>query len=202
LANGQLTIAAATGVINAPNGVANGATFPIASGTSNFGPTGATDTNGNPIVGASYLAPDNSAYYAYYNNPGSSVSTTIFMVGGVPTVNLPTMGSASYSGSAVGEVANSGVFTHIASGTFNLNYNFGTQTGLIGFNVDGNTFGGTVYRSTGSTGYDSRGITLSGSGLSGSAAAAFFGTTASTTGGLFSAGIPGYAIVGVYAGHR
>jgi hypothetical protein len=202
LANGVLKIN------SQPN--QNGVTLPLPTGMANFGPPGATDSKGNPIVGVSYLSPDQSLFYGYGNNLGKGLGTpngnTTFVLGGVPTVNLPTMGIGTYSGSAFGGVYNNGA-SYVATGSFTANYNFGNLSGTMTINnLDGNTFGGPITGLAVTGSHPQYQGVLTGNGLVGVADGFFFGTAASTTGGLFEAvstlNPTAYHIVGVYGGVR
>jgi len=199
LANGILTISDQTGH--------HGATFPLAPGMANFGPGGAVDASGNPIVGVSFLSPDKSLFYGYGNEVGNGLSTpngnTTFLFGGVPTVNLPTSGTGTYSGTAFGGVYNNGA-SYVATGAFNASYNFGNLSGSMAIsNLDGRTFSGPLSGISGANAYVG---SLSGSNLSGAAAGFFFGPGASTTGGLFVAASNAnpntYHITGVFGGQH
>ena len=202
LSNGKLTIPSQDGAF--PH---DGGTIPLAPGLANFGPGGTADSKGHPIVGKTFLAPDQSLFFGYGNNPGSGIDApggkTTFVFGGTPTVNLPTSDIGSYSGNAFGGVYNNGA-AYVATGDFNASYNFGTLSGTMTIsNLDGKTFGGPISGLSPSNQYIG---SLSGSGLVAAASGNFFGPSASTTGGLFvavSTVSPGlYQIVGVFGGVR
>ncbi len=118
-------------------------------------------------------------------------------VAGMPTVNLPATGSGSYSGAAFGTVSNNGV-TYLAAGGYNLNYNFGNNSGTVSIsNFDNHTFTGSV--SGGGGGYAA---TLAGSGTNGSLVGQFFGPGAAETGGSFAVhqnSGPSYIASGIFA---
>ncbi len=128
---------------------------------------------------------------------------TSFVFGGIPTVNLPTIGIGTYSGPAFGEVYNNGA-SYVATGNFNASYNFGNLSGNMTIsNLDGNTFGGPISGIPSSNQYIG---SLTGSGphrnIVGAANGYFFGPGASTTGGFFAAASTSnpYQIFGVFGG--
>ena len=205
LANGKLTIRDQTDISGQHH---HGGTIPLAPGLANFGPPGAIDNSGNPIVGVSYLSPDQSLFYGYGNEVGNGLGTpngnTTFLFGGVPTVNLPTTGIGTYSGSAFGGVYNNGA-SYVATGAFNASWNFGSLSGsMMISNLDGRTFGGPIFGIPSLSGQYFGSLT--GSGLIGAANGYFFGPFASTTGGYFLAvsalNPSSYHIVGVFGGPR
>lgn len=199
VSNGKLTLSAQGGSF--PH---QGGTIPAVTGLANFGPPGATDSNGQPIVGAGFLAPDQSLFFGYGNNPGAGIDApggkTSFVFAGTPTVNVPTSGTGTYNGYAFGGVFNNGV-SYVATGGFNASYNFGSFTGAMTIsNLDGHTFGGPITGIPGANGYAA---SLSGGNMAGAASGFFFGPGASTTGGFFAAvsTLPGnYHVTGVFGG--
>ncbi|HXC26990.1 MAG TPA: FecR family protein [Stellaceae bacterium] len=132
-----------------------------------------------------------------YRNDVGGINTWVAGVQ-TPVNQMPTMGYGSYSGAAIGTVDNNGKI-YVAAGGFNLNYNFGNDTGRIGItNFDGLNFGGTVRG--GGNGYTG---SLSGRNLNGTVAGAFFGPAAQNTGGDFaieSTKGPNYIASGIFAG--
>jgi hypothetical protein len=125
-------------------------------------------------------------------------------IAGIPAVNTPTTGVATYTGNALGSVFNNGA-SYLASGGFTNSYNFGTQTGTVAIsNFDGRNFSGAVQALGGGTGYYLG--NLSGSGLTGQAFGQFYGPGAPETGGMFAvhspAGVPTYLASGIFAGRR
>jgi FecR protein len=222
------TIQAATATLR--NGVlsataSNGAlSFPLATGSNNFGPQGASgvfDGTNASFSGSSYLAPDGALFYAIATS--SAFPDRIGgIAGGLPTVNLPTVGIGSYSGSVNGVVFNNGAMS-FASGTFTNVYNFASNSGTFSVNnFDGKSFGGSVAAiATASPAtiadLSARGISLpgnvgtliftgklSGSGLTGGVGGAFFGEAASDVGGGFGVNNPSrsYKAFGLFGGHR
>jgi trimeric autotransporter adhesin len=121
-------------------------------------------------------------------------------VAGVPTVTMPTVGSGSYSGAAVGTVNNAGA-TYVAAGGFGLNYNFGNNTGNIAIsNFDGHNLSGSV---AGSGGIYGGAIAGGGINRQGSVAGTFYGPGAAETGGSFAVQAtsgPSYVASGIFAG--
>jgi hypothetical protein len=134
--------------------------------------------------------PSNTAQSAYINT----------WLAGQPTVTMPTTGTGTFTGAAIGTVSNAGN-TYLAAGGFNNTYNFGTNTGTIGIsNFDGKNFSGTVN----GTGNLYAG-TLSGSGLAGVTAGGFYGPNAAETGGTFGVHAisgPSYIASGIFAGKQ
>jgi hypothetical protein len=135
----------------------------------------------------------------------NDVGAINFWVAGfqTPVAQLPTTGSGSYSGNAVGSVVNNGA-TYLATGGFNQTYNFGSQTGTVNItNFDGANYSANV---SGAKGASLFGGTLVGpAGRSGLVGGGFFGTgtqAASETGGSFAiqSTSPGYLAAGVFAG--
>ena len=142
-----------------------------------------------------------------------------FWVAGQPTVTIPSVGTATYSGSAIGAVNNDGD-QYLATGTFTNAYNFGSRSGNFGLTFDGFTLNGSV-TPTGNSGGEY--TTASGFTAMAAAAAAVFSrarspakssaptpTTGPTqtppeTGGNFvfsaTSGNP-YLAAGVFLGHR
>jgi hypothetical protein len=118
---------------------------------------------------------------------------------GQPTVNMPTTGSGSYNGAAVGTVFNNGA-TYLAAGAFKQTYNFASQTGTINLtNFDGANYAAAV---SGSGGIYSGSLTGT-PNRSGAVVGSFFGPGAVETGGTFSiqstAGAR-YLASGIFAG--
>ena len=189
------------GVMNANVGIASGS-FPLVQGTATVSPPAATSSVG-PLNGNTFLAPDNSFYYAALTTPGAPGQVG-FLFGGQPTVNLPATGVGSYAGSVVGSVLSNGQ-SRVATGTFTNNYNFSTNSGNFAVsNFDTNrSFSGLVTGVSGTTAYSGQ---VSGSNLSGSVNGAFYGNGASSTGGMFSVASqnPGvqYSATGVFGGHH
>jgi hypothetical protein len=214
LQNGVLSATTSSGAVS----------FPLAPGTNNFGPQGTSAVIGpvsGSVSGTSFLAPDNAFFYAVGTSP-SFPNSVGGVIGGLPTVNLPTTGTGSYSGSATGTVFNNGA-NYVATGSFSNVYNFGTNTGNVTIsNFDGRTFSGSVAglgvttaqaiqaaaaqglalpANVGNLVYSGK---LAGSGLTGVAGGAFFGDAAADTGGVFGVNSPSgaYKARGVFGGHR
>jgi hypothetical protein len=182
----------------------NGGNFgsiPLPTGNATFGPQNTTSCSGcGPLTGSSFLAPDNSFLYAAFTSPTDPAGQTNFLFGGVPTVTTPTAGTGTYSGNATGAVYNNGA-SYQATGTFNTSYNFASGTGSFALNnFDGNNLSGSSFGSPGVNGYSAA---LTGGRILGAVAGSFYGTSASTTGGLFalqqSVGTP-YRAFGVFGG--
>ncbi len=200
------------------------ASFPLASGTHTFGPQGTSATFGTTsgsVSGTSFLAPDNAFFYAVGTSP-SFPNSVGGLIGGLPTVNLPTTGTGSFAGSITGSVLNNGA-SYVATGSFTNLYNFATNTGnFTATNFDGRTFGASVSgnpalinqaiqtaaaqgialpANLGNLVYTGR---LVGSGLTGFVGGAFFGDAAHDTGGVFGVGSASgtYLAKGIFGGHQ
>jgi hypothetical protein len=181
--NGQLVVSPQ------PPALPNRISFPLPAGT-------ATLNNGQ-FSGQTFLASDGSVFAAALSSSGGFGATggqSTLLVGGTPLVNLPTTGTGSYNGTAVGSVIN-GTASYTASGGFSASYNFGSQTGNMTIsNFDNKTFGGPIAGASGS--YSA---TLNGSGLTGAAGGRFFGTGSSGHRRLVCCGEPHGAAL---SGHR
>ena len=119
---------------------------------------------------------------------------------GTPTVNLPTTGTGTYNGAAVGTVFNAGA-TYLAAGAFNGTYNFGTQSGTMSINnFDGHSFSATGRAPLTGANYT---FNVAQPGVAGTINGAFYGPNAVETGGNFAfhttAG-PAYLASGIFAG--
>jgi trimeric autotransporter adhesin len=104
----------------------------------------------------------------------------------ITTSDMPTTGSASYAGHAVGSVLNAGA-RYQAAGTFAASFDFGSRTGNMTIsNFDGMTLSGTM---TGNGSSYSTNLSVSGrSGLTGNAVGSFYsgaGDPVRETGGQF-----------------
>lgn len=125
-------------------------------------------------------------------------------VAGQPTVTMPTTGQGTFTGAAIGTVANNGA-NYMAAGGFANTYNFGTMQGSVAItNFDNKNFTGTVNGVSGQPVYAG---TLSGSGTTGVVNGGFFGPNAAETGGNFavqaiSGGPASYVASGIFAGAR
>jgi hypothetical protein len=179
--------------------------FPLAVGTANFGPGGTTSCAGcGPLTGTSFLSADGSFFYAAFTSPTDPKNQVNLLFGGIPTVSLPASGVGNYSGSAVGAVNNNGA-TYQASGTFTASYNFGSAAGSFALSkLDGQTLSGPISGTSG--GINSYGGVLTGGGnLTGAVSGAFFGTNASSTGGVFAlvkGNNASYSAIGLFGGNR
>ena len=101
-----------------------------------------------------------------------------------PVSQMPTVGTGSYGGAAIGSVSTGGA-TYVAAGSFGLSYNFGSNIGNISIsNFDGNNLTGSVNGANGAYAGP-----IAGSNRQGSVAGSFFGTgtnAAAETGGSFA----------------
>jgi hypothetical protein len=121
-----------------------------------------------------------------------------FWVAGQLPVTLPTTGTGTYNGTAIGSVSNNNQ-NYIAAGNFTTTFNFGNNTGTLGIsNFDGRAVSGTVAGAGGIYAGP-----LNGTNLSGLAQGRFFGSNAVETGGSFafrsSSGSP-YTAAGIFYG--
>ncbi|HZK91620.1 MAG TPA: hypothetical protein VFC56_15870, partial [Stellaceae bacterium] len=108
-----------------------------------------------------------------------------FFVAGQPTVVLPTLGTGTYSGNAVGAANNNGA-QYIASGTFNTAYDFGAKFGTFNLTFDGRSLIASPGVSGSTAGvYTGALVDLAthGSGFTGNVTGRFFGP-------LNGAGVP------------
>lgn len=128
--------------------------------------------------------------------------------GDIPDVaDLPTSGSGTFQGHAIGNVADStsgGVAQYVAVGDLAMTYDFGERSGVLSIdNFDDRSFSGAM---TGASDANRFGGALSGSGLSGRAVGSF---TRNPTGGVaqgvlgtFNVGGGGYSAAGTFLGSR
>jgi hypothetical protein len=201
MVTGVVTAQLNNGILsNTSGGTGDFGSIPLPSGFATFGPQGTTSCSGcGPLTGYSFLSSDGSFLYAAYTSPTDPPGQANFLFGGTPTVNLPTTGTGSYSGNAVGGVNNNGT-TYLATGTFNESYNFGNNTGNFALNnFDGKSLSGTI------SGTRTYGGQITGTNLSGAVAGEFFGQNAGTTGGLFNFSAlsgPIYRAYGVFGGNH
>jgi trimeric autotransporter adhesin len=141
----------------------------------------------------------NSSLSQDIRNDFGSINTWI---AGQPTVNMPTSGTASYNGAAIGTVNNNGA-NYLAAGSFNNTYNFGSNTGTVAINnFDGHNFSGTV---AGSGPAYAGAISGGGSNRTGIVLGQFYGPAAAETGGTFAVQAtsgPSYIASGIFAGKR
>ncbi len=123
--------------------------------------------------------------------------------------DMPTTGSASYAGHAVGTVIN-GTARYLAAGNFNANFSFASRSGNMTIsNFDGMSMSGAIASNNGRD-YAANLDVTGRSGLSGRAQGSFFsgaGDPVRETGGQFTvANTPGntgnYAAIGVFVGKK
>jgi hypothetical protein len=69
-------------------------------------------------------------------------------VAGRPADQLPTTGSATYSGHAIGNVANGGAL-YTAVGSYDNTWNFAQRAGTVNMNFDGAQYNGTTQLTSG-----------------------------------------------------
>jgi hypothetical protein len=201
MVTGVVTAQLNNGVLsNISGGTGDFGSIPLPTGFASFGPQGTTSCSGcGPLTGYSFLSADGSFLYAAYTSPTDPAGQANFLFGGTPTVNMPTTGTGTYSGNAVGGVNNNGT-TYLATGTFNESYNFGNNTGNFALNnFDGKSLSGSI------SGMRTYGGQITGTNLSGSVAGEFFGANAGTTGGVFNFSAlsgPLYKAYGVFGGNH
>ncbi len=124
------------------------------------------------------------AEVTYTNDPPYESQSTIvgfWVAGDLPTVGqLPTSGSATYTGHTIGIVAHRADYyaawaTRAAAGNVNMNWNFASRTGNLAItNFDGaRNFSGTMNMSGPNSAVNRFHGSLAGSGLTGSANGSF-----------------------------
>ena len=101
----------------------------------------------NGVSGASTTAQEDSSGNLVFEDQGN----LLLWVAGVPTslANLPTTGTATYTGHAIANIASpsGGVMgtSYLAAGTFSAAVNFGARNGAITINgLDGANYAGTA----------------------------------------------------------
>jgi len=115
LQNGTLTLVTTAGTAN----------IPLPPGNASYGPT--APSSFGPLSGSTFLSSDGQAFYASATTPNFP-GFVGFVVGGVPSVTLPTSGVGTYAGNVVGSTFNNGVNAQ-AAGTFQTTYNFASNSG-------------------------------------------------------------------------
>ncbi|WMS41152.1 hypothetical protein RDV64_13785 [Acuticoccus sp. MNP-M23] len=128
-----------------------------------------------------------------------------------PDAELPTTGTGSYAGHAVGTVVanqpGAGKARYVAAGQLRVNYDFGSRSGDLAITkFDGRSFGGRISGGVGRNGVRNRfGGNLTGKGLTGSVDGAFArGPKGSAQGvlGAFNVRGSGYRATGNFLGER
>jgi len=194
--------------------------LPTSANNSNFAPQLAMVTSNTVPGAANSLLPAGVSFcqcqylqWGYWTGKVDSPATTTSgfagattsdiaqintWIAGQPTVTMPTTGTASYNGAAIGTVFNNGA-SYLAAGGFNNTFNFGTNTGTVTIsNFDGNSLSGTV----GGSGNIYTG-SITGGNKAGSVLGQFFGPGAVETGGAFAfhaVSGPNYLASGIFAG--
>jgi hypothetical protein len=137
------------------------------------------------------------------NNGKTYTAVGTYVAGTIPTVQLPTTGSATYNGFMAGFVSSNGTL-QAASGAYQNIWNFQNRAGMFNGNFDNRSYTGTT-QATGSgpafTG------SFSGGGGSGRLNGSFFASpsdAAAYQAGAFSIGSnrSGYQASGIFAGQR
>ena len=127
-------------------------------------------------------------------------------VAGTPSVTLPPMGTATYSGSMLGAVKERGQDPRFATGTFTNAWNFQYRTGNFNATFDNRAYNGNT-AGTGAPGSTTFNGTFNSNtpGRSGTLNGAFFSSptdAAAYQAGNFSIRGSGYRAGGVFAGQR
>lgn len=142
---------------------------------------------------------------SFWYNPGGRdrINLATYVAGTLtPSVSLPTTGTATYNGHAVGSVVN-GANAYIAVGNYSNVWNFSSQTGAVTIsNFDGATYTGSAAL-TGGTGNFT--ATLAGAGRTGAVAGSFFSsssTPAKGQAGSFSVTGANYKAGGTFAAQK
>jgi hypothetical protein len=128
-------------------------------------------------------------------------------VAGTPTVNMPTMGSATYNGFMAGFASHNGHITTPTAGTYQNTWDFAARTGNLAITFDNRRYSGTA-QATGGPGSTTFAGNFGSRGRSGSLSGGFFSSpndSAAYQAGTFS--IVGgyrsrYQATGVFAGQR
>ena len=140
-------------------------------------------------------------------NNGTIYTTVGTYVAGTPTVQLPTMGSATYNGVMAGFAQGGGnAAPYFASGNYQNVWNFQNRTGAFNGSFDGRSYSGMT-QATGGAGSTTFAGNFSGGSRSGSLNGAFFSSptdAAKYQAGSFSIGNSGagYQASGIFAGQR
>jgi hypothetical protein len=120
-------------------------------------------------------------------------------------IQLPNVGTATFSGHAVGNVVN-GPARYIAAGTYTNVWSFQTQTGQVTIgNFDGATYTGATKLTAGTVQFQNFGPLSGPLGRSGSLDGAFFsspGNPVAGQAGKFNITGPGYKAGGTFAGQK
>jgi hypothetical protein len=130
-----------------------------------------------------------------------------YVVGTLTTaVQMPQSGGATYSGGMVGNVNNRGA-AYIASGSYQMDWNFGRRTGNLNASFDGTNYRGGAAAIPGSGGTNFAGGFTGGRGRVGTLNGSFFTSptdVAKYQAGAFSIGnnSSSYKASGIFAGQR
>jgi len=119
---------------------------------------------------------------------------------------MPQSGGATYSGGMVGNVNNRGA-AYIASGSYQMDWNFGRRTGNLNASFDGTNYRGGAAAIPGSGGTNFAGGFTGGRGRVGTLNGSFFTSptdVAKYQAGAFSIGnnSSSYKASGIFAGQR
>ena len=136
-------------------------------------------------------------------NNGKTYTALGTYVAGIPSVQLPTTGTATYSGVMAGFAINNGQ-PMAATGSFQNVWNFGSRTGAFTGTFDRQAYSGST-GATGGPGSTTFAGTFNGGSRSGTLNGAFFSSptdAAAYQAGNFSIRGSGYRAGGVFAGQR
>lgn len=142
---------------------------------------------------------------SFWYNPGGRdrINLASYVAGTLtPSISLPTTGTATYNGHAVGSVVN-GTNAYVAVGNYSNVWNFASQTGAVTIgNFDGATYTGSAALVSGTANFTAG---LTGAGRTGAVAGSFFsapGVPAKGQGGSFSVTGTGYKAGGTFAAQK
>jgi FecR protein len=143
------------------------------------------------------------------NDGTTATALGTYVAGKVPTVQLPTMGSATYNGFMAGFASNNGQISP-ASGTYQNVWNFQARSGVFNGSFDNRSYSGTTQATGGPGGTTFAGnfnSTGGGYNRSGTLNGGFFSSptdAAAYQAGTFSIGnaYSRYKATGVFAGQR
>ncbi|WP_428673495.1 FecR domain-containing protein [Reyranella sp.] len=143
----------------------------------------------------------------YRPNQVDIVSLSPYVAGSMtPQVLMPQTGSATYTGSMMGNVSNNGSTPYSATGSYSSTWGFASRAGSFNASFDGTSYSGSAKASAGSGGTSFTG-NFSGGGRSGNLSGAFFASptdAAKYQAGAFTIGTntTNYKAAGVFAGQR
>jgi FecR protein len=187
---------------NAPS-----STLQIGDRTYPINPTSVLASTSSPTCTCEFLSFGVWASSVSDRNNDKTYAAVGTYVAGTPTVNMPTVGSATYKGFMAGFASNNGNTTTPPAGTYKNTWDFAARTGNLAISFDHRRYFGTA-QATGGPGSTTFAGNFSGRGGSGSLSGGFFSSpsdSAAYQAGTFS--IVGghhshYQATGVFAGQR